>query len=427
MTKPAKAVTILMRGTGDWVADQMPDNWRQMILRMFPNGSAPLTAIMSMMGSESTDAPIFHWWDKSLPTQRATVVHVHTDILSTLYTTGGASGDTLYIQMSAADANFFKLSDVVLLRDASDPLVDVVARVSVAPVINGSSSYVTVVLMEADNNSTTHDLSDCDTCLVIGTMNEEGTTSPTAKAYDPTERFNYTQIFRNSLEITNTAKATFLRTGDAYAEAKRDCLELHSIEMEKAFLWGIRTTGTGAAGKPRRTTGGVVRLITTNTDDFSLSSTYSGQTWLQGGEVWLDTMLEQIFRYGSNEKLCLAGSGAVLGLNRLAKASGQIALTPMSTSYGLKVMQWLTPFGQIYLKTHPLFSYETTNRNSMLILEPKNLKYRYLNGRDTKFSANIQANDADEQKDEYLTEAGLEMHFEETFGWLNGVGSDNTV
>lgn len=415
-----------MRGTGDWVSNQMPENWREVILRLFPNGSAPLTAIMSKMKSESTDSPIFHWWDKELPTQRATITGVYTDVLSTPYTTGGALGDTLYVKFgTAAEAREFKLSDVVLLRDASDYTVDVNARVSAAPVENGASSYITVVLLEADNNSTSHDLSDADTAMVIGTMNEEGTTAPTAKAYDPTEYYNYTQIFRNSLDMTRTAMKTKLRTGDAYAEAKRDCLELHSIEMEKAFLWGIRTTGTGTAGKPRRTTNGVIRQITTNVSDYYSNSTYSGQTWLQGGELWLDTMLEQVFRYGSSEKMAFAGSGAVLGLNRLAKASGQITMTPMTAAYGLKVMQWITPFGTMYLKTHPLFSYEATNRNSMLVFEPANLIYRYLD--DTKFKADIQANDVDGKKDEYLTEAGLELHFEKAFGWLNGVGLDNAV
>jgi len=46
-----------MRGDGDWVADQRPLNWRQQILYLYPNGMAPLTAILSMMDSESVDDP----------------------------------------------------------------------------------------------------------------------------------------------------------------------------------------------------------------------------------------------------------------------------------------------------------------------------------------------------------------------------------
>jgi hypothetical protein len=422
------AAFLGMRGTGDWVSNQMPETWRELILRLFPNGSAPLTAIMSKMGSESCDSPIFHWWDKELPTQRAAITHVHTDVLSTLYVSGGAAADTLYIQLgSTADCAQFKATDIVLLRDASDYAVDCNAVVT-AVTPNGTDSYLTVKLIEADDGSASHTLANADVVMVIGTANEEGAASPVAKAYDPTERYNYTQIFRNSLEITNTAAATNLRTGDAYAEAKRDCLELHSIEMEKAFLWGTRYTGSGPTKvKPRRMTNGIIRQISTNVSDFTTSTDYSGQTWLQGGELWLDAILEQIFRYGASEKLCLAGSGAILGINQLAKSGAQISLTPTSTSYGLKVGTWITPFGTIYMKTHPLFSYETTNRNSMLILEPKNLKYRYLRGRDTQFLRDRQAVDEDSKKDEFLTEAGLELHFEKTFGYLNGVGVDNTL
>src|SRR5574343_1485915 len=98
-----------MRGTGDWVADQRPKSWREMILYRYPNGTAPLTAIMSKMGSESVTDPEFNWWTKSLPTQRATVTGVYTDIaLATAYVSGGAAGATLYVKMSAADVAQFR-------------------------------------------------------------------------------------------------------------------------------------------------------------------------------------------------------------------------------------------------------------------------------------------------------------------------------
>ena len=42
-----------MRGTGDWVTDQRPKSWREVILQQYPNGSAPLTAILRKMSSEA--------------------------------------------------------------------------------------------------------------------------------------------------------------------------------------------------------------------------------------------------------------------------------------------------------------------------------------------------------------------------------------
>src|SRR3990170_2811715 len=93
-----------MRGTGDWVSNQRPENWREMMLYLYPNGKAPLTALMSKMSSEKTDDPIFHWWQKLLPDQRGTITGVYTDVgLSSAYTSGGIAGDIIYLKMSAAD------------------------------------------------------------------------------------------------------------------------------------------------------------------------------------------------------------------------------------------------------------------------------------------------------------------------------------
>ena len=85
-----------MRGTGDWATDQRPYNWRDAILMLYPNGDAPLTAIMAKMKSEKTDDPQYHWWTKGLPTQRATVTEVYYNAtLANAYVSGAVVGTTL--------------------------------------------------------------------------------------------------------------------------------------------------------------------------------------------------------------------------------------------------------------------------------------------------------------------------------------------
>jgi len=50
-----------LRGTGSFtVTGQRPENWREAILRLYPNGKAVLTALLAMLKSEKTDDPIFH-------------------------------------------------------------------------------------------------------------------------------------------------------------------------------------------------------------------------------------------------------------------------------------------------------------------------------------------------------------------------------
>ena len=45
--------TLGMRGTGSFAADHRPENYREKYLMLEPNGSAPLTAILSMLPMEA--------------------------------------------------------------------------------------------------------------------------------------------------------------------------------------------------------------------------------------------------------------------------------------------------------------------------------------------------------------------------------------
>jgi hypothetical protein len=82
----------------------------------------------------------------------------------------------------------------------------------------------------------------------------------------------------------------------------------------------------------------------------------------------------------------------------------------------------------INLMTHPLFSYEATNRNTAVIFEPSDLNYRYIT--DTTFfedpdKQNTGRGRIDGTDEEFLTECGLEFHHPPKCAYLNGFGSDN--
>jgi len=431
-----------MRGTGDWVADQRPLNWREQILYLYPNGSAPLTAILSMMGSESVDDPQFHWWTQEQSAVGGAVGGVFTlPDLTIAYAGGGVAGDVLYISITTALANRIREGHQILLRDASDYRVDVNGKVT--GVTRGTTTSVLAVkLLEDDDNSIdlggTHDLQNCDTFKIVGNINPEGGEMPDAIALNPTKVYNYTQIFRTPLSMTRTALKTKLRTPEQRQKAKAEALEMHSWEMELAFLWGIRTEGIGDNGKPERTTMGVINFIrqyaAVNCDDFTLNTDYTGDDWTASGETWLKNMLERIFRYGASEKLILCGSGFLLGLDALANAGAQVNVQPGQKVYGMEITKWLTPFGTVNLKTHPLFSYDATTRNMGVVIEPKELTYRYID--DTTFygeSSQKQHAEGYGQRridginEEFLTESGLEFGLAQKCGILNGVGLDNDL
>jgi len=428
------AAFLGMRGTGDWGTNDRPQNWRQGILYEYPNGKAPLTAIQSMLSSEPTDDPKFHWFTKALPTQAGAITDIYTDVaLATAYSSGGVAGDLLYVKMAEALSEEIREGHEVLLRYASDPDVDCVGVVE-ASVQNGASSYVVVKLLEDDDNSASYDLSDADRILVLSSGQGEGAAIPDAIAYDPTEYDNYTQIHETSLEITRTARKTKLRTKEQYKESKREALELHSIEMEKQKFFGIYAMVTADNGKPKRFSRGIVPAIkeyaASNSINFPTLTAYSGKTWLQYGEDAIDTYLEQVFRHGNQEKVGFCGSGALLGIQKLVKSLGFYNFDVKTVSYGIQVVEWVTPFGVLYLKSHPLFNYETTNRNSVVIVDARNLKERPLDNtffkKDMSYRKGGRAS-IDGLKESYLTETGDEHHMLDGMMYWTGVGQDNSL
>lgn len=385
-----------LRGSGSFTTDERPKNWRELILLLFPNGEAPLTALLSQMKSEGTDDPEFNWWDKRLPTQRMLVSGAQTNVDTAIEVVAGAK-DTLKGTILINERT------LELIRVTTDPANDTVLTVE------RSWGAVAAAAMN-----------DQDPLTIVGNVHEEGTGVPTARSYAPVKRNNYTQIFRTSLFLTRTARRTRLRydASGPYREAQREALSLHSIEMEKAFIWGDPVEVTGAdLGMPMRSTGGVMSFLTTNKPGGTLSSTFAINAAMT--EAMLDSICEAIFRYGSNEKLLLAGSTLVGALSGIAKKGGVINLTPSSDTYGMKIMEYRSAFGTLYIKNHPLFSQHASWRKDGLILDTANLIYRALD--DTRFIKNRQNPGDDASKDEFLTECGLELHFEETHGYIQGV------
>lgn len=421
-----------MRGTGDWGPNQRPESWRQTMLRLYPNGALALTGITSMLPTEKVTDPTFHWWTKTLPTQSGPITDVYTDpLLSTAYSGGGVEGTTLYVKVGQDTADQFRPGHTAMFRKEGDYRHD--ARGKVTSVIkSGANSVIAVRLLHSADS--TYDIDEATSIKVIGNMNAEGATMPEAISYDPVYMTNKTQIFRTPLSLTRTALRTRLRTEDQYKEAKREALELHGIEIEKAFLWGRMYEGIGDNGKPERATNGLITAIIEhvpdNVDAFHLNPDYAGKSWEEAGEEWIDNMFERIYRYGSGEKMAVVGSQVLLALKRLAKAGGNVNMEMGEISYGIKVINWMTPFGSIYLRTHPLFSYDPATRGDMAIFEPKNLRTRVID--DTHFiddplDKRNRNHSKDGREEEFLTEIGLEYHDLPSAAYLSGFGKDNNL
>ena len=414
-----------MRGTGDWTTDERPTNFRQGILYLEPNGMSPITAMNSRMKSQSVDDAQFSHWEKERGAQGGAALLYTSDALSTAVTTQTfAVGDYGYLKMAEALAKEFREGHVVGAVDASDITKGFTGIVTLT-VLDGDSSYLKLRNLKAVAASGAAGI---DYGYIIGSASAEGANMPEAVAYNPTKYYNYTQILRSPLEISRTAFKTRLRTVNSYDEAKKDALRYHGQQLEECALFGVRTEGTDpVGGKLLRTSGGIKEYIADNSPAANLA-TFSG-TWLgtgiSNGEGWLDSKLAELFKWGSSERIAYCGNTALLAIQRLAKVNaGSFNFTSKTTSYGIKVVEWVTPFGTVNLRTHPLFNLRADTQATMLIMDPSNIKFRYIT--DTMYKSDDSYKKggqigADAIREEYLTEAGWELFAPKEWMWLAGI------
>jgi hypothetical protein len=394
-----------LRGTGDWATDERPKNFREMILWRNPNGSAPLTAMLSKMGSESTNDPEFAWWEEELKPVRLELNGVMNTVTTTVFV---VQAETSLI----SGALNLVPGDVVIIETANDPASCEIVR------INGVASDTTFDAIRAQAGTSGAAIPTGSKLTKIGNIFSEGSTSPTVSQRNPTKKLNYAQIFKTAYEITNTAKLTKTRTGDPLKNDKKRKMFDHSVALEYAFIFGKATelpTG-GSNGKPLRFTGGIRSFLSTNVTIFATTPT----------EAAFINAIAPVFDFNGsesgNERIAFCGNGALMTLNKLAKAGMQVQTDQVVSLYGMKLQRWILPQGTIYLRTHPLFNVHpgTATRTgytySMLVMDPSAIKYRYM--RDTTPQDNIQANDADELKGQWLTECGLELRHERTLAYI---------
>lgn len=384
-----------LRGTGDWATDERPKNFRETILWRQPNGMTPLTALMSKMGDESTDDPEFSWWEEELNSIR---VRETTGLAANAgSTTLTASGGGLYDLVPG---------DLLLVEKADQATYD-----NEVVEVSAVSSDTAATIIRAAAGTSVAAIAANAYLTKIGNVYEEGTSAPSASTRNPTKLSNFAQIFKTTYKITETAKRTKTRTGDPLKSDKKRKMFDHSVAMEWAFLLGRKSETTGSGGKPKRTTGGLRSFLSTNVTVFS--TTVTETTFLNA--------VYPVFNFSTgagDERMVLCGNQAMNTLNQIAKASSstRINFDGVIRIYGMALQRWILPQGTLYIKTHPLLNNHAVYNASMFIIDPTALKYRYL--RDTTFKDNIQANDEDTQRGQWLTEAGLEVQHEKTMGYL---------
>ena len=369
-----------LRGTGQFTTDFRPTNYRELFTLLEPNGSAPLQALLSMTGSESTDDPKYNHYRDELPDRK---LQINGAVAST---------STASITVDAADDQQFVVPGTIIVNvDTGE-----VMRATAAPSSNA-------IAVERNIGGTSHQIADDANLIIGGFADTEGGSAPIAISFDPTMDFNFTQIFKTAVQVTGTLQNTYLRTGDKEQEQLTKALKMHMSDIERAMFFGKRAEVNGSTASPLRFTGGLRNSITTVTDGASYGASSNVIT-----EKEFDRLLiENIFAYGGSEKVAFCGARVISNLMEIGKNRWQP--TAIDNAYGVSLSRYTTYAGDLLVYMHPMFRQVPTMDKEMIILDMSELNYRYMQGRDTQLIRDIQAPDFDGVKHMYQTECGLEM------------------
>lgn len=444
-------------------------NTRRKIFYSYPNGTAPLTGFLSLADTEDTPQPQYGWNEERYEQLRTTttsgptnnVVFYLTGTTTTAGTTFTPTAGTVY-RIYVTDASLLQTDDVVKIHylPLSSGTTEVSFRVNTINVTG--TDYIEAECVATASGAITNNAASVVGLQVIyaGSAFAEGAKSRTGMSIYPSQIINYTQIFKTAFEMTRTALKEPLiydKSGDYKNQLKINGIK-HLAGMEWAFLTGDRasrsTTDDSTGQTVRRSyVGGVLWFLKQwekgsvangGAFDYRANATdVSGQTdyitytdkriiRLGGGVVSLDSFNEiealPFQKTNSTEfcKLCLCGPGYMSKVNaRYGKEIQKSELREeVFAGFNFKMVQRMGLQGDIYYKTHPLFSMAgSPYRNSAFYIDLGYIKYRPLSDSDTDIQQMIQDNDADKRKDQWLTEAGLEVPFPEAHMFVDNLGA----
>lgn len=327
------------------------------ILRLFPNGSAPLFAMSSQAGKSTAKSSTHGYFSKTM----------------TFITTTSTAGDTNVATLLTVDSTAGMQPDMVLhnLRTRENMKITQVNSATTITVIRAFGRVAAAALNAADK------------LIHIGTAFIEGSPRPNARQLATVYVSNFTQIFRNAWGLTDTARASMSEMGYSnVAESRKDCSLFHSVDIESAMLFGqakMDTTGS----QPVHSTQGIIDAIyqyaPNNVNPAAATTNYSD----------LVGLVEEAFTYSTDmsnpkERLGFADALAMKVLTDIGRKSGQIQIMQDETSFGLQFTSFKFYKGTINLIEHPLFNGLDPTAGRLLIVDMPALKLAYMDGRDTK-------------------------------------------
>lgn len=328
------------------------------ILKRFPNGTAPLFAMIGEANKKKAIATEHGYFTKSMSFSKPIISAVIAANVTTITmnTTEGMIPNQVY-QNTRTRENLKVIS---------------VTNTTTIEAVRGYGRVAAAATTATDE------------LIQVGNSQARASLRPTSRSIATVYVPNYTTIFRDAWALSDTDRNTQANAGyNNVAETQGDCLLFHSLSAESALLWGQAVAPTG--NPPTHSTQGVIDAI----------YQYASGNVLTAGSTTsynqLVSLLEPAFTTSSNLsdpnfRVVLCDSLAMRVFQQIGKASASIQqmMTDKETSFGMNYTQFITYKGKLAIKEHPLFSSMRTPTGFALVLDIPTIGVAYLGDRNAK-------------------------------------------
>ena len=321
-------------------------------------------------------------------------------------------------------------ADYLIVRLGAVTVVGEYAYASVTVKRAAAATYIYLANSKTDSSSAIASItldsgfSEANKCYIVGSAHAEGSGFPgTYKDSPYLVRTGYTQIFKTTCQMTNTARATQLKfASDEWARVWKNKLIEHKYDIETALLFGA---GSYDATNRIGYTQGIVDYVLNNGNVFSWTVAKSSDDFLEDMSNFLDP------RYNnSNATLFMVDTeiynwmhklggyfsqnvGAIKsGNDKLGRAD--FAIMGKKKMFGLDVTTISTPYGDMNCVRN-IHLDGGQGGAKIVAVNMKHVKYRPLVGngvnRDTSIFVGVQSLEntgVDRRIDLIQTEAGLQ-------------------
>ena len=347
-------------------------NVSKVIKDLFPD-ETPFLAITNEVAKEMITSQEIIWYDQKP---------------GDWWTQASSAADGTTVTITVNDSSIFRPRDLVKVTATGEVLL--------VNSIDETSGSNKITVTRGYAGTTKKNIPVGGWLMRIGNAMEQFSRAPEEKIVQPVRQYNFTQIFRTPFSESETSSREGVKTKEN--ERKRLArlkLKEHVWDIERALIFGERFLDT--AGQ-RSTMGGFLYFLRDRVVD--AQDKFS--------EEFFDEFLEEAFAYGAKKKLFVCSRRLVTLISSFAK--DRIETMPEQETYGIRLKKYIHPHGDLILA--PSYVFEKDYDYTGVVVDVDNVKYKVF--RDTTLVKNIQLPDEDGWRDEYKTEATLEVRLPQT-------------